>query len=431
MHATASRDDSETAGLLSSFRSVRARTQGLCEPLAVDDYGIQPMEDASPPKWHLAHTTWFFETFLLSPYLPDYRPFHPRFEYLFNSYYNTIGEQYPRPRRGLLSRPTLEEVLRYRQHVDAAMEKLLGVGTNAEVISRTILGLHHEEQHQELIVTDLKYNLGNNPLHPPYHEVELPTSVEPAKLRFVSFPGGLVEIGRTNAGVGPEKEAFCFDNETPRHRVWLEPYALADRLVTNAEYGEFISDGGYTRPELWLAEGWNAVQSRGWRMPLYWLESGGELLEYTLSGLRSVEAGAPVTHVSFYEADAFARWRGARLAMEAEWEHAADTRKISGNLMDSGWFHPVGCSATGTGDEVSQLFGDAWEWTASSYAPYPGFKPVTGALGEYNGKFMSNQMVLRGGSCVTAPRHVRVTYRNFFYPPDRWQFTGIRLAQNA
>ena len=442
MQASASRDDSDGADLLSSFSAVRARTQALCEPLAVDDYGIQPMVDASPPKWHLAHTTWFFETFLLRPYLSDYRTFHPRFEYLFNSYYNAVGKAYPRPRRGLLSRPTLVEVLSYRRHVNESMEKLLASSLSLEVTGRTILGLHHEEQHQELMLTDLKYNLGNNPLHPPYHDVNPPPGGHSEKLEFVSFAGGLVEIGRGNGEIGPQKEAFCFDNETPRHQTWLEPYSLGNRLVTSAEYLEFIADEGYSQPELWLSDGWTTVQREAWRMPLYWLERDGEFFEYTLAGLRPIEQGAPVTHVSFYEADAFARWRGERLPTEAQWEHAACSREVSGNMMDSGWFHPVAHTHASPADahadpdsdseeKISQLFGDAWEWTASSYGPYPGFKAVAGALGEYNGKFMNNQMVLRGGSCVTAPGHIRPSYRNFFYPPDRWQFTGIRLARDS
>lgn len=424
-------DDTEAADLLASFQCVRTRTEALCEPLAIDDYGIQPMDDASPPKWHLAHTTWFFETFLLVPHLRNYRPFHPQFEYLFNSYYDTVGEQYPRPRRGAMSRPTLNEVLAYRAHVNANMEKLLTSVATQEVVSCTILGLHHEEQHEELMVTDLKYNLGNNPLRPSYHDVQLPVCAASAALEFVDFSGGLVEIGCNDATIGPQKDAFRFDHETPRHRTWLMPYALGNRLVTSGEYLEFVSDGGYAKPQLWLSDGWTTLQREGWQMPLYWHQGDREFFEYTLSGLRRLDENAPVAHVSFYEADAFARWRGARLATEAEWEHAACQCEVAGNLMDSGWFHPVADGGTHGARRPAQLFGDVWEWTATSFGPYPGFKPAAGALGEYNGKFMNNQMVLRGGSCVTAPGHIRATYRNFFYPPDRWQFTGIRLARDA
>ncbi|MEJ2130412.1 MAG: ergothioneine biosynthesis protein EgtB, partial [Gammaproteobacteria bacterium] len=408
LEASASTDEYEATNLFSAFQCVRARTEALCEPLAVDDYGVQPMDDASPPKWHLAHTTWFFETFLLKPYLREYRTFHPRFEYLFNSYYNAVGEQYPRPKRGLMSRPTLSEVMNYRAHVDASMEKLLTSDRGDAVTSRTILGLHHEEQHEELIVTDLKYNLGNNPLHPPYHDVQLPSEGASAPLSFLQFAGGMSEIGSGDVSVGPEKERFCFDNETPRHRVWLEPYALADRLVTSGEYLEFVRDGGYTSPQWWLSDGWTIVRHEGWRMPLYWIERDGELFEYTLSGLRRVDPNAPVAHVSFYEADAFARWSGARLPSEAEWESATGDCDVAGNLMESGWFHPVPKDASTVRSQAApaQMFGDVWEWTATSYGPYPGYAPLAGALGEYNGKFMSNQMVLRGGSCVTAPGHV-------------------------
>ena len=406
--------------LAEQYATVRKETERLCRPLAVDDYGIQPMPDASPPKWHLAHTTWFFETFLLKPFHDGYTPFDDAFEFLFNSYYNGVGEQYPRPKRGLLSRPTVERVFDYRAHVDAAMQDLLA--REDEMLgSRTVLGINHEQQHQELIVTDIKYSLGTNPLRPAY-DSELdgrPGEARPAS--FLSIPGGLVEIG---AGGG---EGFTFDNETPRHKVWLPEFALADRPVTCGEYLAFMEDGGYRNPSLWLSEGWTAARQRGWSAPLYWYEQDGEWFEYRLKGSGPVDGNAPVCHVSFFEADAFARWAGARLPTEAEWETAASPQKVAGNFSDSGRLHP----ASSLDDGLAQVFGDVWEWTASAYGPYPGFKPLPGTLGEYNGKFMANQIVLRGGSCATPPGHVRASYRNFFYAPDRWQFSGIRLAKDA
>ncbi len=400
------------------YPEIRAQSLAICQPLAVDDYGVQPILDASPPKWHLAHTTWFFETFLLRPFAVGYRPFNDAFEVLFNSYYEGVGPQFPRPKRGTLSRPTVPEVQDYRAYVDAAMQRLLG-SEDPNVQARIELGLHHEQQHQELMVTDLKVNLGLNPLRPAYRS-ELGTGTDGAAtpLAFQEVSGGLVEIGADGSG-------FRFDNESPRHKVWLADYAVADRLATNAEFAEFIDDGGYDDPSLWLSEGWAWRRAHAVRAPMYWRRDGDAWLEYRLAGDGPLEAGAPVTHVSYFEADAFARWAGARLPTEAEWEHAAAGAPVAGNFAD-GELHP----APAAGDGLRQLFGDCWEWTSSAYAPYPGFRPLAGTLGEYNGKFMSSQQVLRGGSCATPPGHIRPTYRNFFYPKDRWQFTGIRLAKS-
>ena len=405
-------------GAPDGYAAVRAQTRALCEPLALDDYGVQPTLDASPPKWHLAHTTWFFETFLLKTFVPDYKPFHPAFEVLFNSYYEGVGEQFPRSMRGTLSRPTVAEVLEYRACVDDAMAALLG-REDAEIRRRIELGLHHEQQHQELIVTDLKVTLGSNPLKPAYRPADS-ASVAAATmaLEFVDVMGGIVEVG-THFG-----HQFCFDNECPRHKVYLDDFALANRLVTNAEYAEFIADGGYERPALWLSEGWAWRREHDVAAPMYWRRADDDWLEYRLDGERPLIGNTPVTHVSYFEADAYARWAGARLATEAEWETAAAEQPVRGNFAN-GALHPEPAKGT----TMAQLFGDCWEWTASAYAAYPGFEPLAGALGEYNGKFMSSQQVLRGGSCATPPHHIRLSYRNFFYPKDRWQFTGIRLAR--
>jgi len=411
------------------------------------------MDDASPPKWHLAHTTWFFETFLLKPFADGYRPFDEHYEYLFNSYYNGVGNQYPRPRRGVLSRPTVGEIYDYRRHVDQAMDALLE-RAEGEVGARVVLGLHHEQQHQELLLTDIKYNLGTNPLLPPYRtDLRDRTSDgngAPAPRRFVGFDGGVVEIGAAGAAHGADDAradalpdgigAFCFDNEQPRHQVLLKPFAMADAPVTNGEFLAFIEDGAYQRPELWLSDGWARLRamppmngsdrSAGAEPrpgPLYWYRRDGEWYEYRLSGPASLDADAPVTHVSYYEADAFARWAGYRLPTEQEWEHAAAAQPVRGHFADGDALHPLPAE---DGAPLRQLFGDVWEWTASPYVPYPGYRPLPGTLGEYNGKFMSNQLVLRGGSCVTQPGHLRPSYRNFFYPGDQWQFTGIRLADD-
>ena len=402
--------------LADRYRAVRARSEALCQPLSVEDYGVQPMDEASPPKWHLAHTTWFFETFLLKPFATAYQPVDGRYEHLFNSYYNGVGEPYPRPRRGLLSRPTVSDVMDYRTLVDRAMAPLLD-REDGEVRRRVELGLQHEQQHQELMLTDLKANLGFNPLKPAYRlDLAAETKAAPP-LGFSDHEGGMIRIGA-------EGDGFCFDNELPRHRVWLEPFALADRLVTNGEYLEFIEDGGYRNPAWWLSEGWATVCAKGWQAPFYWRERDGAWLEYRLGGEAPVAPAAPVVHVSGFEADAYARWAGCRLPTEFEWEaSAAGLDPHAGNFADDERLHPVG----GNG----QLFGALWEWTSSAYGPYPGYAPLPGALGEYNGKFMSSQLVLRGGSCATPRGHVRASYRNFFYPADRWQFSGIRLAKGS
>jgi len=405
------------------YRAVREATESLCRDLAVEDYCIQSMPDVSPPKWHLAHTTWFFETFLLAPYLPRYAAFDPAYHHLFNSYYESAGMPFPRAQRGLLARPTVEEVYRYRAHVDRGIETLLvrpAAGQRAaHVAARLTLGLQHEQQHQELLLTDIKHNFAINPLRPVYRRAPSPAGSAP-KLVWRTCPGGLAAIG--HAG-----EDFAFDNETPRHRVHLEPYALASRLVTNGEYLAFMEDGGYERAELWLADGWRTVKEQEWRAPLYWVRDEG-WLQMTLSGPRPVGPDEPVCHVSYYEAEAYARWAGARLPTEAEWESAADGEAVAGNLLETGALQPRPAS---DGPGLRQVYGDVWEWTASPYAPYPGYRPLPGALGEYNGKFMCNQYVLRGGSCATPANHLRATYRNFFPPAARWQFSGIRLARDA
>ena len=407
--------------LLAHFGAVRRLTERLCEPMATEDYVVQAMPDASPAKWHLAHVSWFFETFVLRPRLPAYRPLDERYAVLFNSYYNGVGPQFSRPARGHLSRPTVEEVYAYRAHVDKAIRTLLeGEPDGADAAAAIIeLGLHHEQQHQELLVTDLKYNLSVNPLCPVYdRSAGTALSIDVPPLERVRLPGGDVEIGHDGAG-------FAFDNERPRHRVLLAPYALGSRLVTNGEYFEFIADGGYERPDLWLSDGWRTAQERGWRAPLYWEGSAGAWSVYTLAGIVDVPPQAPVSHVSYYEADAYARWRGARLPTEQEWEHAADGETARGTLLDETPREP-GSAPSAAG--LVQMTGDVWEWTASAYLPYPGFRPLEGALGEYNGKFMVNQMVLRGGSCATPRSHIRRSYRNFFPADARWQFSGIRLA---
>jgi len=416
-----SSDKPEEATLQTWYKTVRQQSLKLCSPLEVEDYQVQPMDDASPPKWHLAHVTWFFETFLLKTMRAGYQPFHPQYEVLFNSYYNGIGKAHPRAKRGFLSRPLLEEVLAYREYVDEAMLSLLSGALADDVLFAVALGLNHEQQHQELILTDLKYNLGNNPLKPVYLPAQ-PKQVKSAMpLTWHDYAGGLVEIGAKEHG------GFVYDNEKPRHKVYLDPFQLASRTVTNGEFLGFVRDGGYDRPELWLSDGWAHLAALGperWRGPLYWREDGDEVLEYTLAGEAPLDLQAPVCHVSGFEADAYARWCNARLPTEAEWETAAACAPMTGNFVDAGVFHPAVSAA-------ESLYGNVWEWTASSYGPYPGFKPFAGQLGEYNGKFMANQLVLRGGSCATPQSHIRPTYRNFFYPPDRWQFSGIRLARDV
>ena len=404
------------------FHEVRTRSLDLAAPLTAEDQIIQSMDDVSPTKWHLAHTTWFFETFILKPHGVGYTEFHPAYNYLFNSYYNAIGERHPRPHRGLLSRPPLEDVHRYRAHVDRAMAGLLDDESLWPAIAPLVtLGLHHEEQHQELSLMDIKHVFSCNALKPAYLEREAPVSAETPSTWF-EVEGGLVDIGH-GAGNGAYDD-FAFDNEGPVHNVWLDPFRIAGRLTTNSEYLAFIEDGGYERPEFWLSDGWDTICREGWKAPLYWAGEGTERHIFTLFGERPLDPHEPVCHVSFYEADAFARWAGARLPTEAEWEVAARDRPVTGNFLSSGHLHP-------SSDGGDDFFGNVWEWTASPYAPYPGFKPGAGAVGEYNGKFMSNQMVLRGGCCVTPDGHARASYRNFFYPHQRWAFGGIRLAGNA
>lgn len=418
------RQGGAAAELRGRYSTVRGDTEELCRPLEVEDFGIQTMPDVSPPKWHLGHTSWFFETFLLRPYLRDYEPFDPRYAHLFNSYYETVGSFHPRPERGLLSRPTVAEVYRYRHYVDSRMAELLvavaGTETEQDVVFRTVVGLNHEQQHQELLLTDIKHIFAYNPLRPVYRELHEEQGAAPEP-ESIEIPGGIYEIGHDGDG-------FAYDNEGPRHRVYLNDYRLHTRPVTNGEYLAFMAERGYERPELWLADGWKSVQSLGWRAPLYWEQRDEEWWHMTLGGMRPVEPDAPVCHVSFYEADAFARWAGKRLPTEAEWEVAAARQPIEGNLRERDCLQPMPSRQSGP---LNQMYGDVWEWTQSAYAPYPGYRPLSGSLGEYNGKFMSSQMVLRGGSCVTPADHIRPTYRNFFYPGDRWQFSGLRLAQDA
>lgn len=414
--------------LATRYRAVREFTHTLCSPLAVEDYVIQTMPDVSPTKWHLAHTTWFFETFVLGPAIPDYVPFHPRYNYLFNSYYNAVGVRHCRPKRGQLGRPTVAEIYSYRQHVDQQMQELLEGKHRRHLPVAMVpvieLGLHHEQQHQELVVTDVKHVFASNPLFPVFRERKPLVSRRASLLRWVGFPEGVYRIGHEGKG-------FAFDNESPRHCEFARSFQLASRLVTNGEYKAFMADGGYSRPEFWLSDGWNTIKSEDWIAPLYWDERDGQWMLMTLSGLREVADDEPVCHVSYFEADAYARWAGFRLPTELEWEIAASSQPIAGNFVEEGHYHPVPTGNAGEADPLEQLYGDVWEWTRSSYSPYPGYYPAEGALGEYNGKFMCNQYVLRGGSCATSRSHIRPTYRNFFPPDARWQFMGVRLAREA
>ena len=414
----AARSDGSLMSLTDRYLQIRAATLSLCEHLAPEDHVVQSMPDVSPTKWHLAHVTWFFDNFILKPHLKSHQAFNEKFGYLFNSYYYSEGEMHVRPKRGLLSRPTVVEILEYRAHVDEAIQSLLlAEASNAEIAQLVILGLNHEQQHQELLLTDIKHVFSCNPLKPAVHpSLSVPPAASPEEHAFVAGASGIREIGATGGG-------FFFDNETPRHRTLLHEHSIGSRLICNGEYLEFVRSGGYETCGLWLSDGWSVINERGWDRPLYWSEDHGS--EFTCGGERDLDLNAPVSHVSYYEADAFARWAGARLPTEAEWEVAATESAIEGNLLESNYWQPV--SAAGK----SQFFGDVWEWMSSSYSPYPGFEPLSGSLGEYNGKFMCNQMTVRGGSCVTSTDHIRPSYRSFFYPDARWQFLGIRLAKDG
>jgi len=444
---TTAESDITGSQLAERYREVRRATEALSEPLTPEDCAIQSMPDVSPAKWHLAHSSWFFEVLLLADLIKDYEPFDSRFHYLFNSYYNSLGKQFDRPHRGILSRPGLADVLAYRRHVDQHVLDFLATADPTAIrkaASIIILGLNHEQQHQELILTDIKHVFWSNPLRPAYREIPAPSAGQPSPNAWEAFQEGVYTIGHENG-------AFAYDNESPAHKVYVAPFQIASRLVTIGEYLEFMADGGYERPTFWLSDGWKVVQERQWKAPLYWEEREGRWWLMTLAGMRLVEPDEPVCHVSFYEADAFARWAGARLPSEDEWEIAARGLSIEGNLLESGLLHPTASSVDaqegaapvgnrchskedrrrGGGGTLRQMFGDVWEWTGSPYRPYPGYRLPEGAPGEYNAKFMCNQMVLRGGSCATPRSHIRPTYRNFFPPDARWQFTGLRLAKDA
>ena len=410
--------------LLERYASVRAATLALAGPLSDEDCAIQSMSDASPVKWHLAHTSWFFEVFVLEPHFPGYRTFNPAFRMLFNSYYNAVGDKHPRPQRGLLSRPSRIEVNAYRRHVDAGMAALLRRPEPIATATAALitLGLHHEQQHQELLLTDVLHLLSCNPLEPAYLRAGTHRAGAAPALTWIEHEAALVEIGHDGAD-------FAFDNETPRHRQYLQRFALASRPVTNAEYRVFIADGGYRRPELWLSEGWDWINANRIEAPLHWRRDGGGWRQFSLYGAHDLDLAAPVCHASLFEADAYARWAGARLPTEAEWETGAAPCPVEGHFADDAVLRPL--PAIDRGAALMQIFGDVWQWTQSAYAAYPGYRPVAGAIGEYNGKFMANQYVLRGGSFATPRSHIRATYRNFFPATARWQFTGFRLARDA
>jgi ergothioneine biosynthesis protein EgtB len=412
------------------YKTVRSATSALAANLSAEDQMVQSCPEASPIKWHQAHTTWFFETFVLSRFLEGYKPFREEFRWLFNSYYNSLGENIPeKSLRAVFSRPSLDEIVAYRAYVDQWMERLLAGGVDEEATRRIVLGLNHEQQHQELALTDIKHAFFQNPLRPAYAEGALFKQQVPAlsETKWHSFDGGLFEIGYALRQADPLD--FCFDNETPRHKVYLEPFRIANRKATCREYLDFMADDGYSRPEFWLSDGWDTLNRAGWRAPLYWEKDASDETGWRVFTLRGSHGlsellDTPVCHISFFEADAFARWRGCRLPTEAEWEVVASQTQPQGNLLETGRLHP----AAAEGDGIDQLFGDCWEWTASAHIGYPGYTPLSGALGEYNGKFMSGQMILRGGACVTPATHIRATYRNFFPPATRWHFGGIRLA---
>ena len=409
--------------ILQQYKQVRARTEHICQPLEPEDTVVQPIVDVSPPKWHMAHTSWFFETFLLKPHLSKYKEFHPQYGYLFNSYYNSVGSRVQRDQRGTLTRPPLRDIYTFRKHIDEHMQQLLQSISDeklAELMPVLQLGLQHEQQHQELLITDIKYILSTNPLLPTYTSQPSRKASSKTKAEFLEVPGGLYKIGY-------QGEDFCFDNELGVHEVLLEDFTLMNRLVTNGEYLEFMQDGGYQDFRHWLDEGLAMVKKDNLQAPLYWQQQDGEWHRFTMHGLQKVDLNEPVTHISFYEADAFANWSGKRLLTEFEWEAASQVYPpATGNFVESNLLEPTAADATKEG--LQQLYGDTWEWTYSAYHPYPGFSKAPGAIGEYNGKFMINQMVLRGGSCATPESHIRTTYRNFFHPDKRWQYTGIRLA---
>ena len=429
---------SRAESLLARFREVRNFTHRLAENLAPEDCVVQSMPDVSPTKWHLAHTTWFFETFILKKWMPGYRDAVPEYAYLFNSYYNAAGAMHRRDLRGLISRPTVEDAKKYRVSVDSDIDELVSNADDElfrEIEPILTLGIHHEQQHQELLITDIKHVFAQNPLYPVFQRRDIgkdkidpplpsygATGIEP--LKFVEFDEATIEIGHDGDG-------FSYDNEGPSHHALILPFSLADRLITNREYLQFMADNGYSRSEFWLSLGWTTINEQSWRAPLYWIERDGEWWNFTLSGLRKIDSREPVTHLSYFEADAYANWAGARLPTEFEWERAAAKIEIEGNFVETERFHPAPLRArAGSDGDFQQMFGDVWEWTRSSYSPYPAYRAEPGALGEYNGKFMCNQYVLRGGSCATSRTHIRKTYRNFFQPEKRWQFTGIRLARD-
>lgn len=421
--------DNIASSQFEAYEAVRLATLALVKPLSEADCTVQSMPDASPVKWHLAHTSWFFETFVLTPHVAGYAVFNPAFKVLFNSYYHAVGARHPRAERGQITRPGLQEVLAYRAHVDAAMGRLMtlgGLSPDADALIE--LGCHHEQQHQELILTDVKHLLSLNPLRPVYQKHWPLTTIQPSKSSWVDVAEGLYEIGHDRTQTG---SAFAFDNESPRHRVWLNAFQIASQPVTHGDFMAFVNDGGYQRSDLWLSAGWDAVYAGGWEGPLYWEQKDHCWSVFTLHGEVPVEPHAPVCHVSFYEAEAYARWAGARLPTEAEWEVASRSAASRGNFLESGTLHPLALREASPDNEMAQAFGDVWEWTRSDYAPYPHFQAAAGAVGEYNGKFMSGQYVLRGGSCTTPASHIRATYRNFFAPQTRWQFSGLRLARDV
>jgi len=423
-------DNEQRNTLHDRLRASRRQSLDLAAPLSDEDQTVQAMEDASPTKWHLAHTTWFYEAFLLRAHLPDYQPFSDDFDYCFNSYYEAKGDRHPRPHRGLLTRPSASQVRDYRAHVDANLDRLFTQGLTrdaSDAVGALIeLGINHEQQHQELLLTDILSLFALNPLRPAYRRPQArPEEVKAeAPLEWIAFDGGIKTVGHDGQG-------FAYDNEGPRHDVLLQPFRLASRCVTNGEWLAFMQAGGYRDPLLWLADGWTTVKTQGWNAPQYWEERDGVWHQMTLDGLVPVDPRAPVSHVSYFEANAFAHWAGKRLPTEFEWEVASEGYAVEGNDLSTGALRPRPATATGNEGRLAQMFGDVWEWTASAYQPYPGYRAAPGAVGEYNGKFMVSQQVLRGGSCATAAGHVRATYRNFFFPHQRWQFTGLRLAEDA